>query len=146
MMPHARATGWIVAAVLIAGGAVAAGEPSRPDDESGFTGIVREHARRTLRDVDGYLARHPDAPDAERAWRWLFTTAREHRLEAEALAAAERYLSAQRDGDDAALAALARQVRCLALARSGKWEDALECFDAHLRTVRLRSADQSVEI
>ncbi|MGH7128932.1 MAG: TlpA family protein disulfide reductase, partial [Planctomycetaceae bacterium] len=107
---------------------------------------VREHARRTLRDVDGYLARHPDAPDAERAWRWLFTTAREHRLEAEVLAAAERYLSAQRDEDDAALAALARQVRCLALARTGKWEAALQCLDEHLRTVRLRSAGESVEL
>lgn len=138
---------WAVAVLLLAtwcSGSRAEDAPAGSDSSaSGFSAILERQTRQTLAEVAEYLTQHPDAADAEAAYRWLFTTARESGLEQIAVALAEMYL--KRAESDPAIAEVARQVRALGLAKAGKAEEALQVFQDHLKGVRFRSSAESLD-
>src|SRR5260221_6222703 len=58
-------------------------EPPESRSATGYRALVDKHQREALLSVADYLARHPDADDAEMAAQWLFETAVAQGLEAE---------------------------------------------------------------
>lgn len=109
-----------------------------------FAEIVKSGTRRTFQDVAEYLARESAGADAEEAHRWFFATAREYGWEADAVSAAESYLDAVNGAADTRR--LAGEVRVLAPARAGKLTAAVERFDEHLSSIRLRSSDAALRL
>lgn len=101
---------------------------------NGFQGLLELETRRSLKAVSEYLAKHPDADDADAAAEWLFTTASQQGLESEVLPTAEAW--ARKSGVDASLQGAARQVLALGLARSGKVDAAVEQFSMQLLGAR----------
>jgi peroxiredoxin len=118
----------------------------RPDSksEAGFRALVEKHQREALLGVADYLARHPDADDAEAAAQWLFETAVTQGLEAEVVTPAEEFL--KRRGLDQPSISLAQQALCVGLARTGKRAEALAVFDAFLKGVHFQSPFRSLEL
>lgn len=115
---------------------------------SNFTSLLRQETRSTFRKVGGYLTTNPQASDASQAWKWLFTTAIEHRLEDEAVPFAELFLKT--DKPDPLLRGVAQQTLILGMARAGKAEDAVDLFQQQLRFARLQNgrelADFSLQL
>jgi len=77
------------------------------------------------------------------AHRWLFQTAMDHGLEAEAVNIAVAYL--KRESVSPQTASFARKALCLGLVRDGKVEEAQTIFEDHLAGIRLRSADSVID-
>jgi peroxiredoxin len=109
----------------------------------GFSAIVEEHTRKAFQAVSEYVTKNPAAPDAESAHRWFFETAQANGLEADAVAIAEQYL--KRDDGEQETRDLGRQVLSLGLAKSGKMKEAVAEFDRRLKSVRLRSPNDTVD-
>lgn len=109
-----------------------------------FTSILESQTRATFRLVSEYVQTHPDADDQEYATRWLLKTARENGWEADSIELA------QQASDDDTLGpetrTLAMEVRCLGLARSGKYPAAVETFQEYAKTFRLRSAERVLNL
>lgn len=117
--------------------------PPDPHAAEGFSSLLTAQTRKTFDAVSGYLAQHPDAADAPRAYRWIFRTAREQGLERDAVPFAESYL--RRDGDDSATRTAAQEVLALGLAQQGRLDGALAVFDDRLQSIRLRTPDETVD-
>ncbi|MEX0702617.1 MAG: TlpA disulfide reductase family protein [Planctomycetales bacterium] len=120
-----------------------AAEPAAPRSAS-FAEILTSGTRRTFQDVSAHLEREPAGADAEEAHRWFLATAREYGWEADALSAAERYLVGENGSADTRR--LAGEIRVLAPARAGRMAAAVERFEEHLASVRLRSADAAIRL
>lgn len=109
-----------------------------------FEAILREQTLQSFRAVARYVQNHPDAADSEKAYRWLFETARDANLQREAMKIADRYL--ERDSETLSSQSLALQIRSVGLARAGRLDDALSDFDAHLRTASIRNPNDSLDL
>ncbi len=107
------------------------------DPKPSFSTIIRQETRSTFRKVANYVTSNPQAPDANLAWKWLFTTAIEQRIEDEAIPFAETYLKSEKP--DPLVKAMAQQALIFGLARSGKADDAVELFESQLRFARLQN-------
>jgi peroxiredoxin len=145
--PHGRArfVGYLaVAAIASVATFSQAAEPASPNPPKSFSGIIDAQTEQTVSAVAEYLVANPEAADAETAYRWLFQTARTQGLESEALAPAEAYL--KKSGSESAATHLAQHVRSVGLARSGKFPDAFAGFEEHLKTVRVRTPNDTVEL
>lgn len=122
---------------------VIAAEPT-----TNFSSILRQETRSTFRKVADYLNTNPQAADAPQAWKWLFTTAIDQRLEDEAIPFAEQYLKSEKP--DPFLKAAAQQTLMFGLARAGKGEAAVDLFQQQLRFARLQNgrelADFSLQL
>ena len=120
------------------------GRPTAAAERSvNFSAILDAHTRTTFRAVADYVKGHPQAADADSAYRWLFETAEKHALEPDAIELAERYL--RRKNATKAVTSLARLVHGVGLAKSGHIKEALDDFDAHIQAAGLRAANQSID-
>lgn len=119
---------------------------SSPVSERGnFASILEQQLRAAFDAIAKYVAENPDAADLPQAYAWLFETARLHSLEAEAVPLATQYLQRGDADADAGLKLAAQRIRSLGLARQGKLDEALADFDRQLRSVRLRSANETLD-
>ncbi len=139
----------LTAMVLLAGGSVssvlvAADPKSAVEAPKTFSAIIEEQAKGTISLVAAYVAEHPEADDAELAYRWLFETVRTHGREPDVLAAADAYL--QRTGDNHPSRTLAQLVKCIGLARTGKLPEAMAVYEAHLKTSRIRMPNDTIDL
>ncbi len=127
---------------LLADESVAA--PESTAEQVTFEAILQEQTLQSFRAVARYVQSHPDADDTEKAYRWLFETARDSGLQREAMKLADRYLES--DAETLGSRGLALQVRSVGLARAGRLDDALSDFDAHLRTASIRDPNASLDL
>ena len=116
---------------------------SAQESKPTFSGILDEQAAETFARVKVYIEMHPEAPDAESAYRWLFQAARERGWEEQALPLADRYLERN---SEKPWKELARGVRTVGYARAGQWEEALLAFEGQLANIRLRMAADTVDL
>ncbi len=107
------------------------------DPTPNFSTLLRQETRSTFQKVAEYLKANPQAADAAQAWKWLFTTAIEQRLEDEAVPFAELYLKTEKP--DPYLRAAAQQTLMFGLARAGKADEAVDLFQQQLRFARLQN-------
>jgi thiol-disulfide isomerase/thioredoxin len=114
------------------------------DAPASFSRILSDGTRKTFDAAAAYVKTQPEAPDAERAWRWLFETARVHGWEADALPLVEQYLAR----DPAALTAkgAALQVQVMGLARSRNPDGALTAFDEAIAGVSVRNPGDALDL
>jgi peroxiredoxin len=122
-------------------------QPALPDDApaaTGFRALLEKHQREALRSVSDYIARNPEADDAEQAALWMFETALGQGFEAEAVEPAEQFL--KRRGLDQASISLAQQALAVGLARTGKRAEAMATFDSFLKGVRFQSPFRSLDL
>ncbi|MGE3315704.1 MAG: TlpA family protein disulfide reductase, partial [Planctomycetaceae bacterium] len=129
-------------ALMLLGSLAGAAETTEPGGTS-FSAIIDAKTEQTVLAVAEYLVAHPDAPDAETAYRWLFQTVRTQGLEAQAVAPAEAYLKKAESGS--AAMHLAQHVRSIGQARAGNFKEAFAGFEDHLKTVRVRSPNDTVD-
>jgi peroxiredoxin len=111
---------------------------------SGFRALLDKHQRDALRSIADYVAKNPDAEDAEQASLWMFETALTQGLEADVVGAAEKFL--KRPGLDQPSISLAQQALAMGLARSGKRGEALAVFDTFLRGARFQSPFRALDL
>lgn len=116
----------------------------RAAEPSGFEAILRAETRSTFAKIADYVRANPEAGDTGRAWQWLFVTALEHGLEADALPLADEYL--QRPMPDPVTGSLAQQTRMFGLARSGRTTEAVQLFQQQLRFARLQNGGVQIEL
>jgi peroxiredoxin len=121
-----------------------AAEPSSGEPRKNFAAIIEQQTKQTFSLVSLYLVENPNAADAESAYRWLFETARVQGSEENAISAADTYL--QRSNENQPSRTLAQQVKCIGLARSGKLKDAMAAYDEHLKSVRIRTPNDTVDL
>ena len=121
---------------------VSAGKSTSGGKPADFATILETHTRKTFRVMSEYVAQNPKAEDVERAYQWLFETARKHGLEADAISIANEYVN--RDQTLPRSRTLALYVLSLGLAKSGKLKEALEGFTEHLRSAGIRSPDATL--
>jgi peroxiredoxin len=124
--------------------AVRAADPPASAPATGFRELLNKHQREALQSVAEYLARHPDADDAEAAAQWIFETAIAQGLERDVVAPAEQFLK-RRDLDQSSIS-LAQQALCVGLARTGKQAEALAVFDSFLRGMRFQSPFRALDL
>jgi thiol-disulfide isomerase/thioredoxin len=119
-----------VALFVLSGQAASAGEGFES-----FDALRRHHAGAAFEATAAYLSAHPDAPDAEKAYEFLFETALDFGLVREARPHAERFL---KDHPDAGVSdkSRARRVAMLALALEGQTEPAIDVLGEELAAVR----------
>ena len=117
--------------------------PVMAEEPGTFGSLLRTETRSTFRKVADYVQAHPQADDAPRAWKWLFTTAIEQRLEDEAVPFAEQYLKSEKP--DPILRAMAQQTLMFGFARAGKADDAVDLFLSQLRFARLQNGRELVD-
>lgn len=129
---------WASALILGMGSSLAAEEPES------LSHILTRQTEKTFDLVQHYLQEHPDAPDRETAYEWLFETAREEGWESKALPLADKYL--EQVGRPLPAGNLATQVRTVGLAKSGQWEGALIDFERQLAGVRLKMPTEIVAL
>src|SRR5882672_329838 len=110
----------------------------------GFRSLLDKHQREALRQIADYVARNPDADDAEQASLWMFETASAQGLEAEVVGVAEQFLK-RRELDQPAISK-AREALCLGLARTGKLADAVGVFDASLKGIRFQNPFRTLDL
>ncbi len=108
-----------------------------------FSSVREARLREALRDVAAYIGENPTAADLQAARQWLFETALSYGLEHEALEAAQAYLAS--DSTAETVRQTAAQVAGLGLAKTGRLPDALEIFEQHLRSSRLRNPTAAVD-
>ena len=138
--------------VLFAVAALLSTRPAAADDvpgagataATGFRALLDKHQRDALRSIADYIAKNPDADDAEQASSWMFETALAQGLEADVIDPAEKFL--KRPGLDQPSISLAQQALATGLARSGKRGEALAVFDAFLRGARFQSPFRSLDL
>jgi peroxiredoxin len=111
---------------------------------SGFRALLDKHQRDALRSIADYVAKNPDADDAEQASLWIFETALAQGLEADVIGPAEKFL--KRPGLDQPSLSLAQQALAMGLARTGKRGEALAVFDSFLRGARFQSPFRSLDL
>lgn len=129
-------TSWTLLALLIPSLVISTAAWSA-DPKPTFQTVLRQESRSTFRKVADYVTANPQAADANQAWKWLFTTAIEQRLEDEAISFAETFLKSEKP--DPLVKAIAQQTLIFGLARSGKADDAVDLFEAQLRFSRLQN-------
>jgi peroxiredoxin len=136
----------LVCATFLAGPSPAAAEdaPAATAPPIGFRSLLDKHQREALRQIADYVARDPDADDAEQASLWMFETASAQGLEAEVVGVAEQFLK-RRELDQPAISK-AREALCLGLARTGKLADAVGVFDAYLKGVRFQNPFRTLDL
>ncbi len=120
---------------------VTRGDDARP---TRFASLLEQRTRSTFDAVADYVKSNPDAPDVERAYRWLFEASRLYGWEGDALPFVTSF--GTRDSTDAGLKSLARQVTSLGLARTGKADAALDAFDEAVAGVSFRSPTEAVDL
>lgn len=108
-----------------------------------FAGLLRTDTRSTFRKVGDYLKEHPQATDAGRAWKWLFVTALDQRLEDDAVPYATQYLKSSATDPQTKL--LAQQTLAFGLARSGQGDAAVDVFQTQLRFARIQNGREFVD-
>lgn len=120
--------------------------PAAADDSpvTGFRALLEKHQRDALRSVADYVARNPDADDAEQAALWIFETAVAQGLEAEVVAPARQFL--KRRGLDQPAISLAQQALCLGLARAGNRAEAQSVFESYLKGIRFQSPFRTLDL
>lgn len=106
--------------------------------------MLEKNQREALRTITDYVAKNPEADDAEQAALWIFETALAQGLEAEAVAPAEQFL--KRRGLDQPSVSLAQQALCVGLARTGKQAESLAVFETYLRGVRFQSPFRTLDV
>lgn len=116
-------------------------DPSK--ETPGFQGVLNKVTRDSLRTVSDYVTRHPDAPDLDRAYAWLFETATVNNLEEEVVSLADRFLQSQ--NLDATTRSLGQQAIAVGLARGGKIQEAVALFEVHLKGIRFQPAGRTVD-
>lgn len=112
----------------------------RPDN---LTTILHRQTRIAFETVTHYVKQNPQAEDVDRAYAWLFETARRYGFEAAALPLAEDYL--KRPETDESTGQAARRMKVLGQAATGKMDEALLGFQRELRDVSLRSPNATVD-
>ena len=115
-----------------------------PPDGETFRGLLKRQTLATFEAVIKYAADQPQAADVNEGYLWLFQTARQQKLEVEALPAAAAYL--KRDDRDPQVTWAAQQVQALGLAKAGQTEEALAAFDGLLLGVRRESPTRFLEL
>lgn len=109
-----------------------------------FDSILEQQTAKTFELIKSYIQDNPQAPDAESAYQWLFTTAQKNAWEAQTVPLANRYL--ERQTGESPSKNLAVSIRTVGWAKLGKWEDALLSFEKQLADVRLRMPTPTVEL
>ena len=109
-----------------------------------FKDVLLAKQRELLVDVGKYVEQHPDASDRDEAFAWGFDTSRKFGLEADALPLAEQCLRSKTSLP--VLKTVAKQVLCLGLAKSGKFNDAVTAFQDSLQLVRFNGAGESLDL
>lgn len=118
---------------------------SKPSNTTAtFASILEGQTAKTFDLIKSYIQDNPQAPDAESAYEWLFTTAGEHGWEAQSVALAEAYLN--RQTGELPHKTLAASIRTIGWAKSGKWDEAMLGFEKQLSEVRLRTPTPTVEL
>lgn len=97
------------------------------DEPKDVAGIQAAHDRALIRDLMAYLAKNPQAVDAEQAYMKVFDKVIEHDWFAENEAIARKYLAEQPEGP---VRSLAQIVGTMAHAQAGRYADALGSFNA----------------
>lgn len=108
-----------------------------------FDSIIAEQTRATFDRVARYVTENNESADVERAWQWLFLTAINHGLEAEAIDLARTYVKSA--DASAATRAVAQQTLAIGLAKSGKSDEAIQLFTSQLRFARFQSGGTLIE-
>ncbi len=111
---------------------------------AGFRALLDRHQRDALRSISDYIAKNPEADDAEQASLWMFETALAQGLEAEVVGPAEQFL--KRRGLDQPSISLAQQALAVGLARTGKRAEAVAVFDSFLRGARFQSPFRALDL
>lgn len=120
-----------------------AASPSEAAEPKASLSRVLEQAQRdTLQQVVAYIENHESADDVEEAYRWLFESAREHRLERAVAESADAYL--KRPVTKPATLRTARQVARLAQAQQGQITAACSNLQAALSGTSLRDPQPAV--
>lgn len=117
------------------------GDNARP---ASFRDVLLSKQRELLMDVGKYVEQHPDASDLDEAFAWSFEASRKFGLEADALLLAEQCL--RRKTASPELKTVAKQVLCLGLAKSGRFNDAVMAFQDSLQLVRFNGAGESLDL
>lgn len=113
------------------------------EDVATLASILSRKNRETYDAISAYVAANGTATDADKAYRWLFESARREGWEADALPLVDAYR--QRPELDSATKVIAQQVQALGLARQGKPDVALDAMDESLAGVGLRSANEALD-
>jgi peroxiredoxin len=115
-----------------------------PPPATGFRALLAKHQREALRSIADYVAKNPEADDAEPAAVWMFDTAVAQGLEAEVVESAENFLKQR--GHDQPSISLAQQALAVGLARSGKRAEALAVYNAFLKGLRFQSPFRALDL
>ncbi len=147
--PSAVATGFVISLGLfivigIADSEWLPGEEPKPSSASSFSEILEAQTRKTFKLIERYVKKHPQAPDAEQAYVWLFQTARDEGWESETVSLADGYL--KKRGKDLPSKELAAQVRIVGQAKAGKWDEAMLDYERQLANVRFRTPNDTVDL
>lgn len=137
-----RTFSYAICALLLASGFESAA--AWADEPASFASILKADTKATFKKVADYATANPDALDANRAWKWLFITALEERMEGEAVAYAEGYLKGPKP--DPLIRSLAQQTLLFGLARSGQAEPVVDLFQSQLRFARLQNGGEFVDL
>lgn len=132
-----------VAVSLAFAGASATSVFAQGDTGQSFSDIRETHLRQAIAEVAAYIKEHPEAADTEAAQQWLFETALEHGLETETLESARDYSDSGSTVE--AVRNPATRVLGVGLAKSGRIEEALDVFERHLLSSRLRNPAAAVD-
>ncbi len=120
------------------------GEDVKPAPAGNFSEILDRQTRKTFDAIQNYIKDHPEADDAEQAYKWLFQTASEQAWESEAVSLADLYL--KQAGKELPLKDSAARVRMVGRAKAGQWDEAMLDFERQLANVRFRMPDQTVDL
>src|SRR5262245_5023425 len=134
----------LVLMMLLAGTRPVAADEPAIGTKTGFRVLLDRHQRDALHSIAAYLAKNPEADDAEQAALWMFDTAVAQGLEAEVVGPAEQFL--KRRGLDQPSISLAQQALAMGLARSGKRAEALAVYDAFLKGLRFQSPFRALDL
>lgn len=115
-------------------------KPDAPDPT--FEIILQREALRTSKAVRAYITNHPDAEDYSSACLWLMNDAREHGIEEQVATIAESIIN--QPSLDSSIRQAAFEVSCLATAKSGKIEQAVDEYKQLLKSIRLNDYESSI--
>ncbi|MFO1023180.1 MAG: TlpA disulfide reductase family protein, partial [Planctomycetales bacterium] len=118
-------------------------DKEKKSQEPGFAKLIEEHTIATFKAVDEYVKNHPQAPDIDQAYFWLFQNGLALKKEADVLQYAEAYLA--RDEVSPQLKQIAYQVQAVGNLKQKKYPQAVHAYEHLLESNERRNANQVVE-
>lgn len=137
---HKTALAWSLVLSALVQTPLIAQEPS----SASFDSILNHHSLQTTLAVRDYITSHPDASDYEAACQWLLEDVRTHGWEQHAAAVAESILDQPSLPPSLRKAAL--EVSCVATAKAGQIEQAVDEFKQLLKSIRLKEPEPTIAL